>query len=1484
MNNVNESSPKRRQLSGYSSIGDPKVHIERVANPSDLNPRVSYPLQPSIQTRRDDHAADPVLPTSGIIRRTNATNTTPVSSHVTGLSRADVEEQTGTTTATRISAIPRTESEDAEFSRDSDTPQISTDPKFLYDQLLLWSLALPLGILFAFGGRPTILTLCFGCISSYIFDLMGSIEGSVMMLILTAVGLLASLVWSARSILAASVWHFCIVFVMTAQLLYAMVCIAAKFKSARIEFDSLFFYMELLMFTTIPLLGSATITWFLCVEFGNYHYHSGITHGVVGSVFQPNVVFAVIYGCYLHILGVPRISSAPTVFTRPTSGGKSSSVTYLNKAAVFTLPTTSVQVAVYAVPVVMCPILYCAVNYWTVHSFLFATLPSGSVGALRETGASIASGWALRQISGLLGSALLPLLISAIALEAHYDAFFIHGPQAKADATASNTNATNLSRNDETTNKLGLLSLRMHNSIKVCIEVIKLGGLAGLLFSLQAHPALDDLKGYSGLQDGKANLLLATICLLVGMALVQFRRGRLAEKNVKYLEVFAELNNVTDTTGLSGLTVSDNRSLQRKIDAFLEGPILPRTFVTICLWAAGTLMGLLLRLPASAYPLLGAGIVGCSEYYQRWKNVRTKDMSRARGWVYWIAINGIMSIAATCLSLVVLQFCKQTIHYLDFNFVWFSNKPSNMPAIDSAISDAANNSFNWDLAVQYFLRKLGFLRLSRQGDVYSDDPERQSDEGGISAKALTQLAAWAFCQAISLPTFVVVSGNDAPATINSNAPSSSMGGGINGCIPGLANLAGADSSGSTASSVALGSGTNGMEWLLRGFSVMFTLFSIVIATIELLLREQDWAAYGLTAETVYPGFLMFFTAGLLLWSVTHLLRLRRCDANTAFFCMVVQTMKLLHFIEVPATTIATCMLAAGSYSYPFVMQYIGSMPPDTALGATYDQIGRPISPQDKATLARLGVRIPRRGPGIVKLFFYSVCATYGIYLSYRCGISDTILSAILGHATSPLQSGAACVTACVLFHISLLHTFFPSQALLTRHGISLLLIVGTVSTLLAAEAFGRLSFSVDPSSSTLLVVEKHPDMVAGIADVDQSGLFLLMSACWLLLAGSGVLSIRHSSSRFIFTVLFTYSAAQMLLWWCFPMSLSKFSPQYGFFQLPSLYCHGISFLSTLCGLMSVIAMLPSTSKGVSSGNIYNFTRQMCLDYAPHVFLVGACLPILALLWEVWSEKGADDAVRAILWVAIVTNATFGLILRTTEIVIEANEQHSASQIPADPGSTSVVTPTRNSASLLFVSLICKQSASLCIFWTLSLTLISSATVLDAELSVPIATLSLLATSRNSTDAKKSSWKIFQSQHPLMLSAFMSASWWFAMGIYALLIEGVFSETHSVATPSRSTFGGIFHNEIISIWMSDGWWYPILNAVLLIVPIPAIYLAYRQEKSDREDTVFLLAVLSVLSTVGAHAGCIRYLGVVGAILGALRCRELGVANRVSGKLI
>lgn len=60
-------------------------------------------------------------------------------------------------------------------SQDSST-LVSSEPEFTYSDVLMMGLLPPVAIMLAFGGRPSLLVICFGSVVTYIFDLLGAIE------------------------------------------------------------------------------------------------------------------------------------------------------------------------------------------------------------------------------------------------------------------------------------------------------------------------------------------------------------------------------------------------------------------------------------------------------------------------------------------------------------------------------------------------------------------------------------------------------------------------------------------------------------------------------------------------------------------------------------------------------------------------------------------------------------------------------------------------------------------------------------------------------------------------------------------------------------------------------------------------------------------------------------------------------------------------------------------------------------------------------------------------------------------------------------------------------------------------------------------------------------------------------------------------------------------------------------------------------------
>ena len=96
--------------------------------------------------------------------------------------------------------------------------------------------------------------------------------------------------------------------------------------------------------------------------------------------------------------------------------------------------------------------------------------------------------------------------------------------------------------------------------------------------------------------------------------------------------------------------------------------------------------------------------------------------------------------------------------------------------------------------------------------------------------------------------------------------------------------------------------------------------------------------------------------------------------------------------------------------------------------------------------------------------------------------------------------------------------------------------------------------------------------------------------------------------------------------------------------------------------------------------------------------------------------------------------------------------------------------------------------------------------------------------------------------------------------------------------------GIFGQEDVSIWTNNGFFTPLLNLALAAVPAPALGLGFLRRKGDSEDMMFVLAVLSAISVIGAGCSSVRLLGVTGVVFGFWRCYDLGQKQVQSNRLI
>ena len=113
---------------------------------------------------------------------------------------------------------------------------VSKEPELLHKSELLLSLLPSFTIILIFGGRPSILALCFGTLTTYIFDLLGTMEGTLFCICITLLSIWATLLYASRMLLFDSYLNISILFVLFIILFYIFIAIASHFRRYRYFF------------------------------------------------------------------------------------------------------------------------------------------------------------------------------------------------------------------------------------------------------------------------------------------------------------------------------------------------------------------------------------------------------------------------------------------------------------------------------------------------------------------------------------------------------------------------------------------------------------------------------------------------------------------------------------------------------------------------------------------------------------------------------------------------------------------------------------------------------------------------------------------------------------------------------------------------------------------------------------------------------------------------------------------------------------------------------------------------------------------------------------------------------------------------------------------------------------------------------------------------------------------------------------------------
>lgn len=625
-----------------------------------------------------------------------------------------------------------------------------------------------------------------------------------------------------------------------------------------------------------------------------------------------------------------------------------------------------------------------------------------------------------------------------------------------------------------------------------------------------------------------------------------------------------------------------------------------------------------------------------------------------------------------------------------------------------------------------------------------------------------------------------------------------------------------------------GSGGNNLVTTLSSyaFSLLFQSCAFVFGALELMMREQDWADYDITVGDVYPTYLFAITSMVFVLAAFHGYYIGLVGSTTAYVVILVQSCKLLHLVGVPSMGIAAATSILMNYTLPFILHCS-----DVFVANQIDEFASLGTTTHSSTPA-----VWQPNVSILQIIFYAISAAFSTYWAHT-HVAFAAMVAVMQQDPTETQLTAASLCIYFLFLSAICLVFYRRASSLR----SMFFVMAIISALIASEAIHPpiLSINWNNDPSHFFSVEMLPEVAS-----DHSGVFLIISVLLLMSAAFNVVAVKKPMSRLLFITLFSYCAAKAMMTWAFPISISIDSPHHNTFSLPWMYC----IASTLVGTSAAIhTSLPSASStGIG------------------IFMTSATIPLLAVLWSVFSETLHIYNI-GIVMVAAAVNAAIAISTRISEVSREID------MVKKDASSTS--SSVKMTESFSTSTSICVMATLLSIMWT-SLFSLSSPHV-ENDYAIPLACMLLLCTRRGI---------LVSDTHPIALTALAAASWWFFSAIYAILLKGVFESIDPMADVFETPKIGLFSDADVSFWTAPSIWLPAINLVLTLVPLPAIIFSFLRRKEDSEDVLFVLAILSSVPVIGAQSTPVRFLGLVGAIYAAWKCYDIGQVNQKSNRLI
>ena len=214
---------------------------------------------------------------------------------------------------------------------------------------------------------------------------------------------------------------------------------------------------------------------------------------------------------------------------------------------------------------------------------------------------------------------------------------------------------------------------------------------------------------------------------------------------------------------------------------------------------------------------------------------------------------------------------------------------------------------------------------------------------------------------------------------------------------------------------------------------------------------------------------------------------------SAILIALVQLGKLLHLFGLPSVSVFAAIVICITYSLPFIVYYLH---PGLHRG-------------DDVSVGQ-------------QLTYTLVFVLLGLVGTMHGGlhIASLFLRTILSKSATTLEIGCITTAVWLLLFSAVLMLYSKSFVLLRTLTVCLSGFLLLVST----ESLGPLRLTVDPTSSTYLMLSLHPDMTQG-----NHGVYLIVTAVLIICAFTSMFNLHRPIPRLLFALSISYCVAQILL-------------------------------------------------------------------------------------------------------------------------------------------------------------------------------------------------------------------------------------------------------------------------------------------------------------------------------------------------------------------